>query len=117
LRFCITLIAIVAALTLEAPAQRPGKSAAEYQSRRAALAKALGGDAVFIAFSREPAPRRRRRLAVPPGGHLLHLTGMNGPETTLVLIPGERERGELIFARDRDPSKEAWTGRTLRRTR
>ena len=108
----MTLLAIVAAFTLEAPAQRAGTSAAEYQSRRAALAKALGGDAVFIAFSREPV-RRAGDVDWPfrQEDNLLYLTGMNEPETTLVLMPEERERRELIFARDRDPSKEAWTGR------
>ena len=112
MRFCITLLAIVAAFTLEAPAQRAGTSAAEYQSRRAALAKALGGDAVFIAFSREPV-RRAGDVDWPfrQEDNLLYLTGMNEPDTTLVLMPEERERRELIFARDRDPSKEAWTGR------
>src|SRR5207245_6692232 len=112
LRFCITLLAIVAAFTMEAPAQRAATSAAEYQSRRAALAKALGGDAVFIAFSREPV-RRAGDVDWPfrQEDNLLYLTGMNEPDTTLVLMPEERERRELIFARDCDPSKEAWTGR------
>src|SRR5258706_11858430 len=35
---------------------------------------------------------------------------MNEPDTTLVLRPGERERREVIFSRDRDPSNERWTG-------
>src|SRR2546427_5285132 len=63
LRFCITLLAIVAAFTLEAPAQRAGTSAAEYQSRRAAPPQAPGGGAGLIALSREPVRR-------PRGGHL-----------------------------------------------
>jgi len=41
--------------------------------------------------------------------NLLYLTGPNEPETTL-LLPGEGEHAELTFARDRDPSQEAWTG-------
>jgi len=43
--------------------------------------------------------------------NLLYLTGMNAPNTTLVLLPGEHDRKELVFASDRDPANERWTGR------
>src|SRR6185436_4006065 len=93
----------------------PAQSAipvAELQTRRAALTKAIGDHAVFIAFSREPA-RRTGDVDWPfrQEDNLLYLTAMNEPDTTLVLLPGERERREVIFARDRDPLAEAWTGR------
>ena len=91
----------------------PAIPVAELQARRAALAKAIGADAVFIAFSREPA-RRTGDVDWPfrQEDNLLYLTGMNEPDTTLVLLPGERDRGRSsIFARDRDPAAEAWTGR------
>jgi Xaa-Pro aminopeptidase len=111
LRFSIVLAATVAILSVRAPAERIRVAAGELQARRAALAKAIGGDAVFIAFSSEPA-RRTGDVDWPfrQEDNLLYLTGMNEPETTLVLLPGERERRELIFSRDRDPSNERWTG-------
>jgi Xaa-Pro aminopeptidase len=102
------MIALLAAPT---PAQHAGITAAEYQSRRAAVAKAIGPDALFVAFSSEPA-RRTGDVDWPfrQEDNLLYLTGLNEPDTTLVLLPGERERRETIFSRDRDPSNERWTG-------
>ena len=104
----------VAALSIHTPAQVARIGAAEYQARRAALAKAVGPDAVFIAFSHEPA-RRTGDVDWPfrQEDNLLYLTGMNVPETTLVVLPGEQNRKELIFASDRDPSNERWTGLIL----
>jgi Xaa-Pro aminopeptidase len=91
-------------------------SASEYQARRAALAKSIGPDAAFIAFSHEPA-RRTGDIDWPfrQEDNLLYLTGMNVPDTTLVLLPGERGREELIFASDRDPANERWTGKIASR--
>ncbi len=111
-RFCIALVATLAVWSANAPAQIARVTAAEYQARRAALAKAIGPDAVFIAFSREPV-RRTGDVDWPfrQEDNLLYLTGMNAPETTLVLLPGERDRRELVFASDRDPANERWTGR------
>src|SRR6185436_12970133 len=98
-RFSIVLAATVAILSARTPAERVRVSAGELQARRAALAKAIGGDAVFIAFSSEPA-RRTGDVDWPfrQEDNLLYLTGMNEPETTFVLLPGERERREVIFS-------------------
>jgi Xaa-Pro aminopeptidase len=106
------VLAAIVVLSLDLPAQQRGVAAAEYQARRAALATALGADAAFIAFSREPA-RRTGDVDWPfrQDDNLLYLTGLNEPDTTLVVLPGERERAEVLFARDREPSQEAWTGR------
>jgi Xaa-Pro aminopeptidase len=102
--------------TAAAPAQLLHITASEYRSRRAALAKAIGPDAVFIAFSYEPA-RRTGDVDWPfrQEDNLLYLTGMNVPETTLVLLPGERDRQEIVFASDRDPLNERWTGKIASR--
>jgi Xaa-Pro aminopeptidase len=112
MRLSVALTAALAALSLRAPAQSTAIPVAELQARRTALAKAIGGNAVFIAFSREPA-RRAGDIDWPfrQEDNLLYLTAMNEPETSLVLLPGERERRELIFARDREPAAEAWTGK------
>jgi Xaa-Pro aminopeptidase len=110
-RFSIALAVAAAVLSAPAPTPSVGVTAGELQARRAALAKAIGPDAVFIAFSSEPA-RRTGDVDWPfrQEDNLLYLTGLNEPDTTLVLLPGERERRELIFSRDRDPSNERWTG-------
>jgi Xaa-Pro aminopeptidase len=98
-------------MAAQMPEPLAGIPPAEYQARRAALAKMIGPDALLIAFSSEPA-RRTGDVDWPfrQEDNLLYLTGMNEPDTTLVLLPGERGRREIIFARDRDPSNERWTG-------
>jgi Xaa-Pro aminopeptidase len=110
-RFSIALLAAVMLLTVHAPAEHASITAAEFQARRAALAKAIGPDGAFIAFSSEPA-RRTGDVDWPfrQEDNLLYLTGINEPDTTLVMLPGERERREAIFTRDRDPGNERWTG-------
>jgi Xaa-Pro aminopeptidase len=111
MRFCVAILAAIVLLAAKTPAENGAIQPSEYQARRAAVAKALGPDSAFIAFSREPA-RRTGDVDWPfrQEDNLLYLTGLNEPETTLVLLPGEREHAELVFARDRDPSQEAWTG-------
>jgi Xaa-Pro aminopeptidase len=113
LRFSLALAAVVGLLALRAPAETT-VPVSEYQARRAALAKAIGADAVFIALSSEPA-RRTGDVDWPfrQEDNLLYLTGMTAPDTTLVMLPGEPEHREMIFATDRDPSNERWTGRIL----
>ena len=110
-RFTTAVLGAILVLAVQLPAQHAGITVAEYQARRAALAKAIGPDAVFVAFSSETA-RRTGDVDWPfrQEDNLLYLTGMNEPDTTLVLLPGERERRETIFSRDRDPSNERWTG-------
>ena len=112
LGLALTLLGWTAAV----PAQVHHITASEYQARRTALAKAIGPDAVFIAFSYGPA-RRNGDVDWPfrQEDNLLYLTGMNVPETTLVLLPGERDRQETIFASDRDPLNERWTGKIASR--
>jgi len=120
LRVLLAIVAaLVAWLAVTPAAQTPHAApiaASEYQARRAALAKAIGPDGVFVAFSFEPA-RRTGDVDWPfrQEDNLLYLTGMNAPETTLVMLPGERDRQELLFASDRDPLNERWTGKIASR--
>jgi Xaa-Pro aminopeptidase len=111
LRYSIALLALVALLSTRAPAQQAGVASSEYQARRATFAKTIGPDAFFVAFSSDT-PRRTGDVDWPfrQEDNLLYLTGMNEPDTTLVMLPGERERSEMVFSRDRDPANERWTG-------
>jgi len=108
-RFFVSVLVVAASVAIAAGTDVP---AAEYEARRAAVAKAIGTESVFIAFSSQPA-RRSGDVDWPfrQDDNLLYLTGMNAPDTTLVLLPGEPEHRETIFATDRDPSSERWTGR------
>jgi Xaa-Pro aminopeptidase len=89
-----------------------GIAPAEYAARRAAVARAIGPDAALIAFPAQPA-RRTGDVDWPfrQEDNLLYLTGMNVPDVTLVLLPGESDHPEWLFAAERDPSSERWTGR------
>jgi Xaa-Pro aminopeptidase len=110
-RFSTAVLAALVLLAKPAPAEHASVLPAEFQARRAALVKAIGSDAAFIAFSSE-ASRRTGDVDWPfrQEDNLLYLTGVNEPDTTLVLLPGERERREMVFTRDRDPANERWTG-------
>jgi Xaa-Pro aminopeptidase len=114
LRFWLSLVALVWLWTMNMPAATTAIAVSEYQARRAMVAKAIGADALLVAFSAEPA-RRTGDVDWPfrQEDNLLYLTGMNIPDTTLILLPGERDHREVIFASDRDPSAERWTGRIL----
>lgn len=112
MRLPLAIVGVLALATAAIPAGKVAVPVSEYQARRAALAKAIGSDAALIAFSAEPA-RRTGDVDWPfrQDDDLLYLTGMNVPDTTLVLLPGERAHQELIFASDRNPPTERWTGR------
>lgn len=85
---------------------------AEYAARRQRVAEAIGPHAMLVV--RSPAPAIRNGDTEWPfrqSDDLYYLTGVDAPDTTLVLMPGEREHREILFALDRDPSQEVWTGR------
>ena len=116
MKSAVLVAAVLAILTLSLRAQTHGVLPSEYRARRASVAKAIGPDAVFIAFS--PAPARRTGDVDWPfrqEDNLLYLTGMNVPDTTLIMLPGEASHPELLFTTDRNPSQERWTGRVLSR--
>ena len=115
----VTAVAVVFALAAPAlPAvsaadesSSPTIAAEEYAARRARVAEAVGADGMLVLLS---APERPRNGDVVwpfrQDDDLLYLTGVAEPETALVLLPGEEELREVLFALDRDPLAELWTG-------
>ena len=85
--------------------------AAEYQARRARLAKGIGPNAMLIVFSAKP-KARDADIEYPfrQGDSMLYLTGIDQPDATLVMLPGETDYRDVIFVRDSNPSQEMWTG-------
>ncbi|HEY8134235.1 MAG TPA: aminopeptidase P N-terminal domain-containing protein, partial [Thermoanaerobaculia bacterium] len=85
--------------------------AADYQARRARLAKEIGPNAMLIVFSAKP-KARDADIEYPfrQGDSMLYLTGIDQPDATLVMLPGEKEFHEVVFVRDSNPSQEMWTG-------
>ena len=105
-------LTLAAATPAPARADEPPPVAAEeYAARRARVAEAIGPDALLLLVS--PAPQIRNGDVEWPyrqDDDLYYLSGVTGPATALVLLPGEESHAEVLFARDRDPLAEAWTG-------
>jgi len=87
-----------------------GITPAEYAARRARLASQIGANGIVFVFS-APAAHRNGDVDYPfrQSDNLLYLTGIDEPETTLVLMPDEPK--EILFVRDRNPRQELWTGK------
>src|SRR2546428_6671183 len=85
--------------------------ASEYQARRARLAKEIGPNAMLIVFWGK-LKARDMDIEYPfrQGDTMLYLTGMDQPDATLVIIPGEADLREVLFVRDINPRQEMWTG-------
>src|SRR5689334_18788266 len=85
--------------------------AAEYQARRARLARELGPNAMLIVFSAKSKLRNGDTdYPYRQSDSMLYLTGIDQEDATLVMLPGEKEYAEVLFARDRNPRQEMWTG-------
>ena len=86
--------------------------ATDFVARRARLAQGLGPNSMLIIHSARPANRNGDvNWPYRQDDNLYYLTGVAEPETTLVLLPGEKEMSEILFVRDRNPQTEIWTGR------
>jgi Xaa-Pro aminopeptidase len=83
-------------------------------ARRARLMERLGPDAVAIVWS---APERVYSLDVDyeyrQDSHLLYLTGIDQPDTILVLVPGAKAMREVLFVREANALREHREGHTL----
>lgn len=85
---------------------------AEYAARRARVAQAIGPNAMLILMSPEPAVRNGDvDWPFRQEDNLDYLTGIAEPETTLVMIPSQKNMSEVLFVRERNPQAEMWTGR------
>ena len=100
LRIAVLLLATAAAIP-----------PAEYQSRRARLAKEIGPNAMLVVFSGKP-KARDMDIDYPfrQSDWMYYLTGIDQPDATLVMLPGETDFREVIFVRDSNPRQEMWTG-------
>jgi Xaa-Pro aminopeptidase len=105
----LTLALVIApALALAGPLQD------DLQARRARAMERLGPETVAIFWS---APTRVYSGDVDyeyrQDSNLLYLTGIDQPETILVLMPGNSTRRELLFVRQGNARREHWEGHTL----
>jgi Xaa-Pro aminopeptidase len=109
---------VLGALVLGALLIAPSASASEFsdelKARRARVMEKLGPDSMLILWS---APPRVYSLDIDyeyrQDSNLYYLTGLTQDNTILVLMPGNRTRKEILFVKDRNPSREQWTGTLL----
>ncbi len=101
-------------LTVLAAAGRAGELQDDLKARRARLLEKLAPDTIFVLFS---SPPRVYSLDVDyeyrQDSDLLYLTGLDQADTTLVLMPGNKTRREILFVRDPNPRREHWEGHSL----
>jgi Xaa-Pro aminopeptidase len=88
----------------------------DLKARRARVMEQLGPDSMLVLLS---APARVYSGDVDyeyrQDSNLYYLTGIAQEDTTLVLMPGNPTRKEILFIKDRDPEREHWNGRLLGR--
>ena len=86
----------------------------ELRARRARLADKLGAGSMAILWS---APARVYSRDVDydarQDSDLLYLTGVDQPETILVLLPGSPRRSEILFITPSNPRQEHYVGKFL----
>jgi Xaa-Pro aminopeptidase len=115
-----TLVLTLAALsadTINLSAQPDADVSAlreDLKSRRARLSEKLGNGSMAILWS---APARVYSRDVDyeyrQDSDLLYLTGVEQPETILVLVPGGGRRSEVLFIRPSNPRREHYDGKYL----
>lgn len=95
---------------LESLAQEP--TTGEGALGRSADGRQRSGEALIVLFSPAAAPRSGDTdWPFRQEDNLYYLTGIDEPQVTLVLMPGEEGASEMLFARPPDPRTEAWNGR------
>jgi Xaa-Pro aminopeptidase len=86
----------------------------DLKARRARAMERLGPDTMAIFWS---APVRVYSLDVDyeyrQDSTFYYLTGIDQPETILVLMPGNATRREILFVREADARREHWEGHSL----
>jgi len=99
---------------LSATAAAAGPLQDDLKQRRSRALEQLGAESVAIFWS---APTRVYSLDVDyeyrQDSNLLYLTGLDQPETILVLMPGNKTKREILFVRDADARREHWNGHSL----
>ena len=90
----------------------------DLKARRARLMEKLGSGSMAILWS---APARVYSRDVDyeyrQDSDLLYLTGIEQPETILVLVPGSPRRSEVLFITPPNPRQEHYVGKFLTKKR
>ena len=105
----LTILALLVARAASADALQD-----DLRARRARVMERLGPTTLAIFWS---APARVYSADVDyeyrQDSNFLYLTGVDQPESILVVMPGNRSRREILFIREADARREHWEGHSL----
>ena len=112
-RSCRLLAAAALVLSIAGLA-RGSEFSDDLKARRARVMEKLGPDAMLVVWSAPPQPYSRDvDFEYRQDSNLYYLTGLTQENSVLVLMPGNTSRREVLFTKEKDPTKEHWYGRTL----
>jgi len=111
LRIAAVVAAATAVLAVCTAKARASELSDDLKARRARVMDRLGADAMLILWSAPPARYSNDiDYEYRQDSNLYYLTGITQEQTILVLMPGNAARREILFVKDRNPSREQWTG-------
>ena len=112
-RSAATLLLLLVLACVSPPAYSQQLSA-DLKARRAKVMERLGPNSILILFSAdEKVYSNDVNYEFRQDSNLFYLTGVDQPDTILVLMPGNQERREMLFVKPPDPTQEHWTGHVL----
>ena len=110
----IRVLSVLMLVLLPVNVARGAEFQDDLKARRARVMQELGPDSILIVWS---APTRVYSNDVDyeyrQDSDFYYLTGIDQEESILVLMPGNKERKEMLFVLPRDPEREHWTGHRL----
>jgi Xaa-Pro aminopeptidase len=111
-----TISAVLALFVVLGAARTAGADVLQddLRARRARAMERLGPTSLAIFWS---APQRVYSTDVDyeyrQDSNFLYLTGIDQPESILILMPGNKTRKEILFVREADARREHWEGHSL----
>src|SRR5690349_1367041 len=107
----LALSLVVISLTTAATA---GELQDDLAARRAAVMQRLAPEDMLILWSAQPKVYSNDvEYEFRQDSNLYYLTGIDQPDTILVLMPGNRERTAFLFVSPSNPEREHWNGHLL----
>lgn len=108
-----TALCLIVICSLLAPAYS-SDLADDLKARRARLMEKLGPDSILIVWSAQTKNYSNDvDYEFRQDSNLFYLTGIEQPDTILVLMPGNQEKREMLFITPKDPVREHWNGKLL----
>jgi Xaa-Pro aminopeptidase len=110
----LRLVILAMVVTAVAAPAAAGELQDDLIARRAAIMRRLAPEDMLVLWS---APERVYSRDIDyeyrQDSNLYYLTGIDQPDTILVLMPGNRERTAFLFVSPSNPEREHWTGHLL----